>query len=162
MAALLDTLLEQEKQLQFTQFTSVDALNLGLAMLKLAHARPDKKPVTIDITRAGHQLFHFSMDGTGIDNDEWVKRKSRTVARFGHSSYYMGQKLAKDGQTVEEKYYISERDYATHGGSFPLIIKNVGPVGSITVSGLKQEEDHQMVVDAITAFLESQPQAQQA
>jgi uncharacterized protein (UPF0303 family) len=34
---------------------------------------------------------------------------------------------------------VDEKDYATHGGSFPLTIKNVGVVGTITVSGLAQE-----------------------
>jgi uncharacterized protein (UPF0303 family) len=34
---------------------------------------------------------------------------------------------------------VSEKDYATHGGAFPLIIKDVGVVGTVTVSGLAQQ-----------------------
>lgn len=82
---------------------------------------------------------------------------SNVVTRFGHASYYVGRNLANQGKSLEEKYYvknslyyikkmniniqtqISEKDYATHGGAFPLIIKNVGVVGTITVSGLAQQ-----------------------
>jgi uncharacterized protein (UPF0303 family) len=112
-----------------------------------------KLPVTIDITRGAHQLFHVSLPGTSADNDEWVKRKVRLVYRFGHSSYYMGQLLKAKGRRIEEAYLISENDYAPHGGSFPVRVKGTGMVGTITVSGLPQEEDHKLVVDAIRDYL---------
>lgn len=59
--------------------------------------------------------------------------------RFRHSSFYMGRYCASQNKTLEEKYYVSEQEYAAHGGAFPLIIKDVGVVGTITVSGLAQE-----------------------
>jgi uncharacterized protein (UPF0303 family) len=43
--------------------------------------------------------------------------------------------------------------YAAHGGSFPVIVRRVGVVGSVTVSGLPQLEDHSFVVEQITLFL---------
>ena len=57
------------------------------------------------------------------------------------------------GQTMEEKYLVSSSDYAAHGGAFPLIIRNVGIVGTITVSGLPQQEDHELVVSTLKEFL---------
>lgn len=51
----------------------------------------------------------------------------------------MGRYCASQNKTLEEKYYVSEQEYAAHGGAFPLIIKDVGVVGTITVSGLAQE-----------------------
>jgi uncharacterized protein (UPF0303 family) len=44
-------------------------------------------------------------------------------------------------------------DYATHGGSFPLNVAGAGIVGSVTVSGLPQRADHELVVEALCALL---------
>jgi uncharacterized protein (UPF0303 family) len=75
------------------------------------------------------------------------------VNRFGHSSFYMGISLKSKGQTIEEKYLIPSSEFAAHGGAFPLIIRGVGVVGTITVSGLPQEEDHELVVTTLRKFL---------
>jgi uncharacterized protein (UPF0303 family) len=116
-------------------------------------ARSENLSVTVDITRGTHQLFHASLRGTSPDNDEWVKRKIRTVYRFGHSSFYMGQLLKSKGKSIEQSYLVSESEYAPHGGCFPIIVKDTGIVGTITVSGLPQEEDHKLVVEAIREYL---------
>lgn len=72
-STLLPQLLEQEERLQFTKFNSDDALSLGLKLIE--NAKAYSKPVVVDITVAGHELFHFSMQGTGPDNNEWVRKK---------------------------------------------------------------------------------------
>jgi uncharacterized protein (UPF0303 family) len=149
--ALLQELRQQEQDLQFSSFSNDTALAVGMALLE--EARKQDKSVAIDITRSGQQLFHFAMTGTAVDNGEWIKRKNRVVQRFGHSSYYMGISLKNAGQTIEEKYLLPESEYAAHGGAFPLIIKNVGVIGTITVSGLPQQEDHELVVTTLRRFL---------
>ena len=151
MDDILKQLLQEEQELQFTQFNEEDAWKLGSQLVELARNR--NLPVTIDITRGVHQLFHASRPGTSADNDEWVKRKVRLVYRFGHSSFYMGQILKSKGKRIEEAYLIPESEYAAHGGCFPVIVKGTGLVGTITVSGLPQEEDHKLVVDAIREYL---------
>jgi uncharacterized protein (UPF0303 family) len=148
---VLKELRQQEEEIQFTSFTNEIALTVGMALLEGARKRG--KAVTIDITRSGQQLFHFAMEGTFADNDEWIKRKNNVVNRFGHSSYYIGITLKNAGQTIEEKYLIPSSTYAAHGGAFPLIVKNVGVVGTITVSGLPQREDHELVVSTLREFL---------
>jgi uncharacterized protein (UPF0303 family) len=149
---LLKELRQQEEDIQFASFSNDTALAVGMALVQAARERD--KAVTIDITRGGQQLFHFAMAGTSIDNGEWVKRKNRVVHRFGHSSFYMGISLKNAGQTIEEKYLLPESEYAAHGGAFPLIIKGVGVVGTITVSGLPQQEDHELVVSTLKQFLD--------
>src|SRR5215217_1772838 len=151
MDDILKQVLQEEQELQFTKFNETVAWTLGCQLVELAHSR--KLPVTVDITRGTHQLFHASLQGTSPDNDEWVKRKVRTVYRFGHSSFYMGQLLKSKGKSIEEAYLLSESEYAAHGGCFPVIIKDTGVVGTITVSGLPQEEDHKLVVRAIRDYL---------
>ncbi len=151
MEELLASLLQEEQELQFKHFDEQKAWEIGSKLR--ARAIQDNLPITVDITRGAHQLFHASLPGTSADNDEWIKRKVRLVYRFGHSSFYMGQLLKQMGKSIEEAFLISESEFAPHGGSFPVIIKGTGMVGTITVSGLPQEEDHKLVVETIRAFL---------
>jgi uncharacterized protein (UPF0303 family) len=132
-------------------FDESTAWQIGCRLVE--RAQKEELPIAIDITRGSHQLFHASLRGASADNDEWIKRKVRLVYRFGHSSFYMGQLLKSNGKSIEEAFLIPESDYAPHGGCFPVIVKDTGMVGTITVSGLPQEEDHKMVVQAIRAYL---------
>ena len=151
MDEILRELLQEEQDLQFTKFNESTAWQIGSQLVE--RAAMDNLPVTIDITRGDHQLFHASLCGTSPDNDEWVKRKVRLVNRFRHSSFYMGQILKSKGKRIEEAYLVSESEYAPHGGCFPVIVKGTGMIGTITVSGLSQEEDHKLVVQAIRDYL---------
>ena len=151
MDDILKQLLQEEQDLQFPKFNEDVAWRLGSQLVE--HARNQNLPVTVDIMRGTHQLFHASLRGTSPDNDEWVKRKVRAVYRFGHSSLYMGQLLKSKGKTIEQSYLVPESEYAAHGGSFPVIVKDTGVVGTITVSGLPQEEDHKLVVQVIRDYL---------
>ncbi|PKM51166.1 MAG: hypothetical protein CVV02_08450 [Firmicutes bacterium HGW-Firmicutes-7] len=149
--SLLEELIEQERVLQFKKFNSQTALTIGLLLVD--KAREGNKMIAIDITLHGHQLFHYALEGTTPDNSEWIKRKCRVVNRFHMSSYRMGIKLKNDNISIQDKYFVDPAEYAPHGGSFPIIIKEVGYVGTIAVSGLPQEEDHKMVVDTIREYL---------
>jgi uncharacterized protein (UPF0303 family) len=154
MDNILEQLLQEEQELQFASFNENDAWQIGRQLVE--QCTQNGLSVTIDITRGHHQLFHASLSGTSADNDEWVKRKVRLVYRFGHSSFYMGQLLKSKGKRIEESYLLSESEYAPHGGCFPIIVKNTGMVGTITVSGLPQEEDHKLVVQSIRDYLKKE------
>jgi uncharacterized protein (UPF0303 family) len=150
--ALLGALLKQEDLLQFGDFSNDTAIAVGLRIVDTA--RKERKGVTIDIRRHGQQLFHCALPGTSADNDAWVRRKVRVVNRFGHSSYYMGVYFKSQGTTIEEKALLDPTRYAAHGGAFPVIVKGAGVVGTITVSGLPQEEDHRLVVRILAEYLD--------
>lgn len=154
MKKILEDLLNEEHELQFESFNEADAWKLGNLLVE--EALREELPVTIDITRSGQQLFHVSLPGTTVDNDEWVKRKINLVNRFGHSSFYMGQYLKSINKTIEEVFLISECDFAPHGGAFPIIVSDSGIIGTVTVSGLPQEEDHKLVVSAIRSYIQKE------
>jgi uncharacterized protein (UPF0303 family) len=116
-------------------------------------ARDRTLPVVIDIRRFGQPLFYTALEGTTPDNVEWVRRKSNLVARLHRSSYAIGLGLKAKNETLLEKYGMPVADYAAHGGSFPLIAAGAGVVGSVTVSGLPQRDDHELVVEALCALL---------
>jgi uncharacterized protein (UPF0303 family) len=144
---------DQERSLQFTRFDNHDAWRLGCRLVELATTR--ELAVTIDIRRHGQQLFHSALPGTTPENDSWIERKIRVVDRFGASSLLVRQRLAASGQTLDEALGVDPTLYAAHGGCVPLSIRDVGVVGTVTVSGLPQLEDHLLVVEAIEGVLQA-------
>jgi uncharacterized protein (UPF0303 family) len=149
--ALITELEQQEQRLQFTRFDNDDAWRLGCLIVALAKER--QLPITVDIRRHGHQLFHAALPGTAPDNDAWIERKIRVVDRFGAASYLVGRRLSAKGRLLDQSQGVDPAHYAPHGGSFPVRIRDVGVVGTITVSGLPQAADHALVVEAIEKFL---------
>jgi uncharacterized protein (UPF0303 family) len=141
----------EEEELQFSSFTNDDAWRLGSALRELAHRRG--APVAIDISRNGHQLFRAALAGATPDNDAWIERKQRVVHRFGHSTLRVRQTFAERGTTFEESSGLDPQRYAAHGGGFPVLVRSVGPVGVLVVSGLPQLEDHRLIVTALRAHL---------
>lgn len=148
---ILIELKKQEEMIQFTEFTNETALQIGMRLIE--KAKKENLSITIDITRCGHQLFHYAFEGTSPDNDEWIIRKNRVVNRFCSSSLYIGTKLKLLEKTIEEKYFISDKEYSAHGGAFPIIIKNVGVVGTISSSGAEQITEHNLIVEVLKEFL---------
>jgi len=89
------------------------------------------------------------MPGTSANNADWVRRKRNTTELQQRSSYLVGLSLVQSGETLQTQSGLPLRDYAQHGGSFPIRVTGVGVVGAITVSGLPQREDHNVVVQMI-------------
>ncbi len=148
---LLDKLLLQEKTLQFDEFSHDTAFQIAERVYR--RAKEELWAVTVDISRFGQQLVHFAMPGTSRDNDDWIRRKCRVVERFSHSSYYMGVYYQSIGKTIETESFLDPREYIPFGGAFPIIIRNTGVIGTIAVSGLSQERDHDAVIDALREVL---------
>jgi uncharacterized protein (UPF0303 family) len=48
---------------------------------------------------------------------------------------------------------MDARQFSGHGGGFPLAIRGVGVVGTISVSGLPHEIDHALIVEALSEHL---------
>jgi uncharacterized protein (UPF0303 family) len=141
----------EEEELQFSSFTNDDAWRLGTALRELAYRQG--APVAIDISRNGHQLFRAALAGATPDNDAWIERKQRVVHRFGHSTLHVRQTFVERGTTFEQGSGLDPQRYAAHGGGFPVLVRSVGPVGVLVVSGLPQLEDHRLIVRALRAHL---------
>ena len=147
----LAQLAEQEERLQFTRFDNETALALGAQLL--AAARERGLPVTLSVRRNGQRLFHAALPGTSADNDAWIERKSRVVDRYGHSSFLVGTQFRAKGDSFDEDSRLDVDTYAAHGGVFPVIVRDVGVVGTVGVSGLPQADDHAFVVEQLEIFL---------
>ena len=140
----------QEKELTLEHFDLNDAWRLGTTLREIAVAR--RYSIVIDIRRFGdpwQPLFYTALPGTTPDNARWVQRKSNVVARFHRSSYAVGLEMQLKNTTFPARYALSDADYAAHGGCFPLHIVGAGILGCVTVSGLAQRADHELVVEAL-------------
>jgi len=140
----------QERELRLPRLDAQVAWELGTLLRAMADER--ELPVVIDVRRFGQPLFYAAMDGSTPDNPEWVRRKSNVVARFHRSSYGVGLSLKAKNDSLES-YGLPVADFASHGGSFPLAVEGAGVVGSVTVSGLPQRADHELVVEALCSML---------
>ncbi len=147
----LEKIALQEKRLRFTRFDSEVAWAVGAALKAAAEKR--HVSVAIEIQLNGHTLFSYAMAGTTPDNWDWIRRKRNVVLRYHRSSYAIGLKHERDRTTLHEKSGLDLKDYATHGGCFPILLGDTGCVGTITVSGLPQREDHALVVAVLQDHL---------
>jgi uncharacterized protein (UPF0303 family) len=143
----LDQLLAEEAELQFDRLDHDEVLGLGLALLD--KARRERLPVALEVTLGGLTLLRCALPGSRPDNEDWIRRKKNTVSRFWHSSLYMGRYYASKGTSLTDKPHIDPAEFVDHGGSFPLLLRGLGCVGTISVSGLAQEEDHALVVGVL-------------
>ncbi|KAJ5387692.1 hypothetical protein N7509_010233 [Penicillium cosmopolitanum] len=162
----------------FNTFTTSTAWTLGTALRERILSLPQgtRKPALISIALATatsggvplHVVFQSATEsGTIPDNENWVRRKRNTVLRWGVSSWAMRQKTVSGlaaGATADEiesafvrKYAVASAnggavadEYAIHGGGYPIRVRGVeGLVAVVVVSGLKQEDDHQVVAETI-------------
>jgi uncharacterized protein (UPF0303 family) len=147
----LEMIAKQEQELIFGEFDEEIAWKVGSRLRELASDR--RLPVAIELKRFGQPLFYSALNGSTPDNAEWVRRKGNVVARFHRSSYAIGLGLKQTNSTLADKYELAASDYASHGGSFPLKVAGAGVVGSVTVSGLPQRADHELVVEALCGQL---------
>jgi uncharacterized protein (UPF0303 family) len=153
---LISVLEEQETRLVLESFTHDDAWRLGVLLVETARERG--APVAIDIRSASQQLFHYALPGSSANNDAWIDRKRRVVERYGASSFLVAARYRARGTTFDESSRLDLDRYAAHGGSFPLRVRAVGAgtVGTVSVSGLAQEDDHALIVEVLERFVASQ------
>ncbi|CCD22838.1 uncharacterized protein NDAI_0A06840 [Naumovozyma dairenensis CBS 421] len=151
--ATLEELESLEKKCVLSKFDADDAFNLGCLVRDTIRKQYPGKAVSIDITLPNkHCLFRATTaNGTSFDNDMWIKRKQTTVFRFAHSTFFMGCK--KGDKTPEDRFFVDAKEYAFHGGAVPIFCSSLGyPIACLTVSGLKQEEDHLIATMALIEY----------
>jgi uncharacterized protein (UPF0303 family) len=152
------------QEVTLPKFTATTAWELG-CRLRDKILSDNNIPVIISISMANsepmpHILFQCATrPGTSPDNEVWVARKRATVLRFGKSTWYMRHKFYEDERAFAEKYRLGPEEvgkYAIHGGGFPVKVEGVeGVVGAIVVSGLPQEQDHQVIAETLAEYVEA-------
>ena len=127
------------------------AWDLALALREDGLAR--QAPIVAVVETWAMQLAAFALPGATDDNFDWARRKINVIRRFQRSSYAVGLQLNQAGKTLADIGALPERDYAVHGGAFPIFVRGAGCIGAVAVSGLPQREDHGMVATALARVL---------
>jgi uncharacterized protein (UPF0303 family) len=143
--------LEQEARLTLQSCSEADALAIGQWLLAAAEAR--SLAVTVEAWHGDRLVFRAARPGTNAHNDLYLAGKRAVVRHFGHASFYERLRHEEAGTSFEEATSLAFPAYAPHGGGFPLIVAGTGMVGVVLVSGLPQEQDHALIVEALEAFL---------
>lgn len=135
-------------QLRLNEMDHEAALALGDDLVRRSRAKG--WPMAISVKLGDHEVFHVALPGTQPINDNWVRRKRNLVELTGEPTFLVGQRLAAQGKTIED-LGLSPVDFAPQGGGYPLIV-NGTVVGSVIVSGVPQQDDHALVVEALRAL----------
>lgn len=146
----IERITDEEARIQFDHFDHDLAYRIGVALHE--EAKTQGVSVTVDIRAFGQQIFHLAMAGTAPDNDRWIEGKIRVVERFHKSSLRVGRELAAERMSLEDRFFVDPFEFRPFGGCFPVRLKQGGMIGTVTVSGLTQEEDHAMAVSVLERF----------
>ena len=146
----LTKLAEQEQRLHLPRLDADTAWRIGCRLKELAEQR--NASLTIEVRIARETIFFYAMPGTAPTNADWARRKRNSVELLHKSSYRIGRELERDGSSLQQSMGLPARDYAHHGGSFPLMLEGAGCIGAITVSGLPERTDHDYVVEVLAEF----------
>ena len=148
---------QQEEALRFDRFDLSTAWELGSLLRDMALERGLN--VAIDVQLHSMPVFYAALPGSTPDNAQWIRRKRNLVFRLFRSSYATGLDMISQETTIQTRLGLSDVDFAPFGGSFPILVKGSGCIGAITVSGLPQRDDHNLVVEALAAMLSADHEA---
>ena len=131
--ALLPLLEAQNSSIGFSSFDYDDAFRLGNAIM--ARAAAEDLRITVAMSFGQQRVFHAARPGTTADNDDWLARKFRVVARYNAPSFLISTKYRARGQDFNEVTGLPITEYVAAGGAFPLRV-NGSLIGAVGVSGL--------------------------
>ncbi|WP_260208976.1 heme-degrading domain-containing protein [Lactiplantibacillus pentosus] len=140
-------IIKQENNASLEHFNLSDVDQLVSSLKKVGQADFDKVCILIKINKRV-VFFHAGIHTTN-ENNLWIHKKENIVDKFDHSSLLEKAIYADDPEAFYANNGLNRSDYAIVGGGFPIEIKNTGTVGSLIVSGLTDEEDHELAYHAL-------------
>jgi len=138
---------EMVKTIELEEFSNRLALQMGLAVVELAKSR--HQHIGIEISRLNQTVFLYIDDSLPEDKHNWLRRKANVAKRFEESSLAVKNDLEAGNMSLDKTFGLDEKDFLAKGGSIPIFVKAAGMVAIITVSGLHDIEDHQIIIDAL-------------
>ena len=134
-------------KIELESFSNQIALQMGLAIIDLAKTR--NQHIAVEICRLNNTIFLYVDDTLPVDKHNWLRRKANVAKQFEESSLRVKNDLIEHNMTLDKTFALDEKDFLAKGGSIPIFVRNAGMIATITVSGLHDEEDHNLIVDAL-------------
>jgi uncharacterized protein (UPF0303 family) len=135
------------KKIELDSFSNRMALEMGFKIIDLAKSR--NQHIAVEICRLNYTVFIYVDDSLPVDKLNWLRRKANVAKQFEESSLSVKNDLKEGNMTLEKTFGLHEKDFLAKGGSIPIFIKSAGMIATITVSGLHDEEDHKIIIDAL-------------
>lgn len=148
----IEIMQKQQKELVFEEFTHDTAWELGSLLVK--RAKEKNLPVALSITFNKQRRFYYAFPGSAPTNDRFIARKESMVYECYKSSYEMTLAAELDTEHDFMDFWgLDSFEFVLAGGYFPITVNGLGVLGTVTCSGLAQEEDHAFVVSVLREFL---------
>ena len=148
----LEALLAQERALTWPgSFGAHDALALGHAVADLA-AEYDRG-VGLRIYREADELvlFQWMMDDKTARNLGFIDGKREAARACGHASLWAWAEHEESG--AWEELFCAASSACPTGGAFPIRTSDGAWVATVSLSGLHEGKDHELVVRALCRAL---------
>ncbi len=141
------TVKEIIQKIELESFSNKVAMDMGVRIIELAKSR--NQAIAVEISRLNHTVFLYVDDELPADKHNWLRRKANVAKHFEESSLAVKTTLQNRQMSLEKPFGLEEKDYIAKGGSIPVFVKNAGMVATITVSGLRDFEDHDIIIEAL-------------
>lgn len=135
------------RRIELDSFSNRIALDMGLKIIDLAKSR--NQHIAVEVCRLNHTIFLYVDDTLPVDKHNWLRRKANIARQFEESSLSVKNDLKEGNMNLEKTFGLDEKDFLAKGGAIPIFVKNGGMIAVVTVSGLHDEEDHNIIIEAL-------------
>ncbi|OPB87485.1 heme-degrading domain-containing protein [Elizabethkingia ursingii] len=135
------------RRIELDSFSNRIAFDMGVKIIDLAKSR--NQHIAVEVCRLNQTVFLYVDDTLPVDKHNWLRRKANISRQFEESSLSVKNDLKDGNMTLEKTFGLDEKDFLAKGGAIPVFIKNGGMIAIITVSGLHDEEDHNIIIEAL-------------
>ncbi len=135
------------RKIELDRFSNRIAFDMGVKIIDLAKSR--NQHIAVEVCRLNQTVFLYVDDTLPVDKHNWLRRKANITRQFEESSLSVKNDLKEGNMSLEKTFGLDERDFLAKGGAIPIFVKNGGMIAIITVSGLHDEEDHNIIIEAL-------------
>lgn len=146
----LQRFIDEEQCFQFQTFHYIAAHEIAEKIVSKALEKGVQ--ICLEIFCFNKVLVTYSMDEMTPDNNNWLIRKRNAVLHFAHSTNFLYVKNNGNADNLINKYGLERKDYCIVPGGYPIVMKNGGVIGAISVSGLQDTQDHDLIVEVLREY----------